>query len=74
MTSPKARLALAIRRTNAAYGALPDGIRESVEIGSIVALEAAVDTALAAGDDLAAIRGIEAWEAQALRTFAEAAK
>ena len=65
------RLALAIRRTNVAFGALPESIRQSVSIESITPLEREVDLALAAGDDRAALTAVEAWEREALRVFAE---
>ena len=64
MISTRSRLALAIRRTNVAFGALPKETRDRIEIGSIVRLEAAIDTALTAGDEL--------WEREALRVFEEA--
>lgn len=64
-------LATAVRRVNARYAQVEDP--ESIDIFTDRwrHLERQVDTALAAGDDLAAERAIRAWEHHALVTFTE---
>ena len=74
MISANSRLALAIRRTNAEYAKLDRTTQETIELDSIIALEAKVDTAMAAGDDPAAFAAVEAWEHECLRIFEEATR
>ena len=65
-------LAATVRRVNARYSQLEDPEHVDVFTDRWIALEREVDTAVAAGDDLAAEKAIRAWEHHALKTFEEA--
>lgn len=74
MISVNSRLALAIRRLNAEYGKLPKSAQDAVNLDSIGPLETAIDTAMAAGDDSAALAAVERWESRCLQSFEEASR
>jgi hypothetical protein len=66
-------LALAIRRTNARYHALPPDRRPDVIGETWSRLERNIDAACSAGDAELALQAIRDWEEHALREFRRAA-
>lgn len=74
MISVNSRLALAIRRANAAYRQVPDPDLIDPFTVEYRRLEGEIDTAMTCGDDLAAYRAIEAWEAHCLDAFKKATR